>query len=61
MLVIGKREAAEDSVAVRPRNGRDLGAMPVTAFLEMAPHVDSRSLHLDDAEEATEAALASVS
>jgi threonyl-tRNA synthetase len=64
MLVIGKREAAEDAVAVRLRNGRDLGAMPVGAFLEMClPRVESRSLHLDDVEEAEarEAALASVS
>jgi threonyl-tRNA synthetase len=64
MLVIGKREAAEDAVAVRLRNGRDLGAMPVGAFLEMALScVESRSLHLDDGEEAEarEASLASVS
>jgi len=64
MLVIGKREAAEDAVAVRLRNGRDLGAMPIGAFLEMAlPRVESRSLYLDDVEEseAREAALASIS
>jgi threonyl-tRNA synthetase len=64
MLVIGKREAAEDAVAVRLRNGRDLGAMPVGAFLEMAlSRVESRSLYLDDVEEteAREAALASIS
>ncbi len=64
MLVIGKREAAEDAVAVRLRNGRDLGAMPVDAFLEMAlSRVESRSLHLDDIEEAEarEASLASIS
>jgi threonyl-tRNA synthetase len=64
MLVIGKREAAEDAVAVRLRNGRDLGAMPVGAFLEIAlPRVESRSLHLDDVEEAEarETALAAVS
>jgi threonyl-tRNA synthetase len=64
MLVIGKREAAEDAVAVRLRNGRDLGAMPVGAFLEMAlPRAESRSLHLDDVEqaEAQQAALAAVS
>jgi threonyl-tRNA synthetase len=62
--VIGKREAAEDAVAVRLRNGRDLGAMPVGAFLEMAlSRVESRSLYLDDVEEteAREAALASIS
>jgi threonyl-tRNA synthetase len=64
MLVIGKRETAEDAVAVRLRNGRDLGAMPVDAFLALAlPRVESRSLHLDDVEEAAakQAALASVS
>jgi threonyl-tRNA synthetase len=63
MLVIGKREAAEDAVAVRLRNGRDLGAMPVGSFLELAlPRVESRSLHLDDVEEAEarQATLASV-
>src|SRR5918999_1656119 len=64
MLVIGKREAVEDAVAVRLPNGRDLGAMPVGAFLQMAlPRVESRALHLDDVEEAEarEAALAAVS
>jgi threonyl-tRNA synthetase len=64
MLVIGKREAAEDAVAVRLRNGRDLGAMPISAFLEIAlPRVESRSLHLDDVEEAEarQATLAAVS
>jgi threonyl-tRNA synthetase len=53
MLVIGKREAADNAVAVRLRNGRDLGAMPVGAFVEMAlPRIASRSLYLDDVEEA---------
>jgi threonyl-tRNA synthetase len=53
MLVIGKREAAEGAVAVRLRNGRDLGAMPVDAFLDLAlPRIASRSLYLDDVEEA---------
>lgn len=53
MLVIGKREAADVAVAVRLRNGRDLGAMPIGDFLSMAlPRVDSRSLYLDDVEEA---------
>jgi threonyl-tRNA synthetase len=53
MLVIGKREAADGGVAVRLRNGRDLGAMPVSAFVEMAlPRIESRSLYLDDVEEA---------
>jgi threonyl-tRNA synthetase len=53
MLVIGKREAADNAVAVRLRNGRDLGAVAVDDFLEMAmPRIESRSLYLDDAEEA---------
>jgi threonyl-tRNA synthetase len=53
MLVVGKREAADDAVAVRLRNGRDLGAMPVADFLTLAlPRVESRSLYLDDIEEA---------
>ena len=61
MLVIGKREAADGAVAVRLRNGRDLGAMPVAQFLEVAlPRIESRSLYLDDVEEteAREAELA---
>jgi threonyl-tRNA synthetase len=33
MLVIGEREAAEDTVAVRSRSGGDLGARPVGQFL----------------------------
>ena len=53
MLVVGKREAAADAVAVRLRNGRDLGAMPIEAFLGLVvPRVESRSLYLDDLEEA---------
>jgi threonyl-tRNA synthetase len=53
MLVIGKREVADGAVAVRLRNGRDLGAMPVEQFLALVlPRVESRSLYLDDAEEA---------
>lgn len=36
MLVIGRREAEQDAVAVRLRTGEDLGAMPVAAFLEKA-------------------------
>ncbi|MCC7022398.1 MAG: threonine--tRNA ligase [Thermomicrobiales bacterium] len=52
MLVVGKREAANGMVAVRLRNGRDLGAMPVPQFLALAlPRVESRSLYLDDVEE----------
>jgi threonyl-tRNA synthetase len=52
MLVIGKREAADGAVAVRLRNGRDLGAMPVEDFLALAQsRVASRSLYLDEVEE----------
>ena len=61
MLVIGKREAADGAVAVRLRNGRDLGAMAVADFLDLAlPRINDRSLHLDEAEEteAREAELA---
>jgi threonyl-tRNA synthetase len=53
MLVIGKREAADGAVAVRLRNGRDLGAMPVDQFQALAlSRVASKSLYLDDVEEA---------
>ena len=34
MLVVGEREAAEGKVAVRLRSGKDLGAMPLEAFIE---------------------------
>ncbi|HTK80362.1 MAG TPA: threonine--tRNA ligase [Rhizomicrobium sp.] len=33
MLVVGEREAAEGRVAVRLRSGKDLGAMPLDAFV----------------------------
>ncbi|MBU6442898.1 MAG: threonine--tRNA ligase [Alphaproteobacteria bacterium] len=33
MLVVGEREAAEGKVAVRLRSGKDLGAMPLEAFV----------------------------
>jgi threonyl-tRNA synthetase len=36
MLVIGDREAAEGTVAVRSRTGGDLGAKPLQAFVEDA-------------------------
>jgi threonyl-tRNA synthetase len=61
MLVIGKREAADGTVSVRLRNGRDLGAMPVEQFRDLAlDRVRSQSLYLDDTEEteARERALA---
>jgi threonyl-tRNA synthetase len=34
MLVVGDKEVATNSIAVRSRGGRDLGAMPVEAFSE---------------------------
>jgi len=36
MLIIGDKEQAADSVAVRLRSGEDLGALPVAAFIERA-------------------------
>jgi threonyl-tRNA synthetase len=36
MLVLGDREAAENTVAVRSRRGGDEGAQPLEAFLERA-------------------------
>ena len=35
MLVVGDREAESDAVAVRSRDGGDLGAMPLTNFSEL--------------------------
>ncbi len=47
MLVVGKREAEADSVAVRLRSGEDLGAMNVASFIDLAKAViDSKSLNL---------------
>ena len=47
MLVIGKREAEAGAVAVRLRNGRDLGAMPVAQFAEFASKLaESKALTL---------------
>ena len=52
MLVVGKREVEADSVAVRLRTGKDLGAMTVDAFLGMAlPRIEERSLSLGDEDE----------
>jgi len=47
MLVVGEREAAEGKVAVRLRSGKDLGAMPLGAFIarikqEAETRVDTR-------------------
>jgi threonyl-tRNA synthetase len=47
MLVVGKREAEADSVAVRLRSGEELGAMNVASFIELAERViESKSLEL---------------
>jgi threonyl-tRNA synthetase len=47
MLVVGDREAAEDSVAVRLRTNENLGAMPLERFLAMAQRiVADKSLEL---------------
>jgi threonyl-tRNA synthetase len=47
MLVVGKREAEVDSVAVRLRSGEDLGAMNVASFIDLAQRVnESKSLEL---------------
>ena len=36
MLVLGDRETADETVAVRTRRGGDEGALPIEAFLERA-------------------------
>jgi len=47
MLVVGKREAEANSVAVRLRSGEDLGAMTIDQFLDVVlPVVESKSLNL---------------
>jgi threonyl-tRNA synthetase len=47
MLVIGKREAEADAVAVRLRSGEDLGAMELDAFIALATEaVATKSLEL---------------
>ena len=59
MLVVGKREVEAGAVAVRLRNGRDLGALPVADVKAMiAARAAARSLHLDEVEEAEAAAKA---
>ncbi len=43
MLVVGEREAAAGKVAVRLRSGKDLGAMPLDAFIaRMRREAESR-------------------
>jgi threonyl-tRNA synthetase len=52
MLVVGKREVEAGAVAVRLRNGRDLGALPVADVVALiAGRNESRSLFLDEEEE----------
>jgi threonyl-tRNA synthetase len=49
MLVIGKREADEVTVAVRLRSGEDLGAMSVDHFIALIkPVIETKSLHLTE-------------
>jgi len=48
MLVVGDREAAEGKVAVRLRSGKDLGAMPLEAFIaRVKGEAESRHDRLD--------------
>jgi threonyl-tRNA synthetase len=47
MLVVGKREVEQNAVAVRLRNGDDLGAIALSEFAEIAQNViKTRSLEL---------------
>jgi threonyl-tRNA synthetase len=47
MLVIGKKEVESKQVAVRTRNEVDLGAMPVSKFVELVKQeIDSKNLNL---------------
>jgi threonyl-tRNA synthetase len=47
MLVVGKREAEANAVAVRLRSGQDLGAMPLPDFIALARAVaDAKTLDL---------------
>jgi threonyl-tRNA synthetase len=49
MLVVGKREAEADSVAVRLRSGEDLGAKTVDEFLDLVlPVIETKSLDLQE-------------
>jgi threonyl-tRNA synthetase len=36
MLVVGDKEAADGSIAVRSRSGGDLGSSPLEAFVALA-------------------------
>ena len=56
MLVIGKREAEADSVAVRLRSGENLGAKTIEEFLDLVlPVVATKSLDLLTPRSSTEA------
>ena len=47
MLIIGAREAASEAVAVRQRDGQDLGAIPLAKFVnEVKTQISNRSLNL---------------
>ena len=49
LLVAGDREAQTNSIAVRTRDGRDLGAMPVEQFAErLAAEVAQHDNHQCD-------------
>lgn len=47
MLVIGQREVEANAVAVRQRDGQDLGAIPISEFLaKVKEQIDTKSLNL---------------
>lgn len=51
MLVVGKREAEAERVAVRLRSGDDLGAITVDSFIDIVlPLIESKSLSLQPRE-----------
>tara|TARA_Y100000310_G_scaffold343916_1_gene453907 strand:+ start:196 stop:1470 length:1275 start_codon:yes stop_codon:yes gene_type:complete len=45
MLVVGDREVAEGTVAVRTREGQDLGSLAVEGLLASLPGVNARARH----------------
>jgi threonyl-tRNA synthetase len=47
MLILGQREAASDTVAVRQRDGQDLGAIPLVDFMgQIKNQISTKSLNL---------------
>jgi threonyl-tRNA synthetase len=47
MLVIGQREVEANAVAVRQRDGTDLGAMPISDFIaKVKEQINTKSLNL---------------